>query len=155
MARCDVVHEVVLQTAQRVMTLDVTHLMRLDSERVSLPDNGPGEFSFRFMAAKGRTTLLRVSRTVLSLEFADRIESGVDYCFAALSGDRLAAYAWYALGSIEAEHNRGGTVSSGVAMSFPDNMAFMYKGFTHPDFRGQGSTVTSTQEHARHCDHVA
>ena len=131
-----VVHEVAYKLAQRVMTLDVTHLMRLSSERVSLPDDDPGEFTFQFLTAED-VRRFSGANNGLSAELAGRIELGRDFCFAALSKDRLAAYAWYALGSIEAEHNRGGKSASGVAMSFPDDMAFMYKGFTHPDFRGR------------------
>ena len=131
-----VVHEVAYKLARRVMTLDVTHLMRLSSERVSLPGDESGEFTFQFMTAEDVRRFSGANG--LSVELASRIKWGRDFCFAALSKDRVAAYAWYALGSIEAEHNRGGTVSSGVAMSFPGDMAFMYKGFTHPDFRGRG-----------------
>ncbi len=60
----------------------------------------------------------------------DRAAGGLDLCFAALSDGRLAAYGWYALDAIEGEHNFG------IAMSYPSTVAYMYKGFTHPDFRG-------------------
>ena len=62
---------------------------------------------------------------------AQRIEGGSDLCFAVLSEGRLATYGWYALNAIEAEH------AMGVAMSFPPDVAYMYKGFTHPNFRGR------------------
>jgi ribosomal protein S18 acetylase RimI-like enzyme len=63
--------------------------------------------------------------------FAARVEGGLDLCFAAIHGDRLANYAWYALHSIEAEH------AAGAALGLPGDMAYLYKAFTHPDFRGQ------------------
>jgi hypothetical protein len=75
---------------------------------------------------------------ILEPAHADRIAGGRDSCFAAIEEDRLAAYAWFARGSIEAENNRGGQENSGVAVSFPDHVAFMYKGFTLPDYRGLG-----------------
>jgi hypothetical protein len=68
---------------------------------------------------------------------AERIAQGNDFCFAAMHGERLASYAWFALDSIEAEHNRGAQPKSGVAVSFPTSVAFLYKGFTHPDYRGR------------------
>ena len=63
---------------------------------------------------------------------------GANFCFAALHGADLAAYAWFALGSIEASNNRGRTERSGVALSFPNDVAFLYKGMTLPDYRGLG-----------------
>ncbi len=62
---------------------------------------------------------------------ADRIDAGHDWCFASLAGDRLVNYSWYALGSIESLHCH-------VSLSFPADAVYMYKVFTHPDFRGAG-----------------
>jgi hypothetical protein len=120
-----------------VMTLDVTHLMRLDRESPLLPDSEPAGFAFRFLAPDEVRNFAE-PQNELTTKFANRVENGRDFCFAALSGDRLAGYAWYAIGSIKAEHNRGKNLNSGVAMSLPDGMAFMYKGFVHPKFRGAG-----------------
>ena len=61
---------------------------------------------------------------------AERVRSGREVCYAALGGDRLAAFGFYALHYIEPQH------ASGVAMSFPPDVAFMTFGLTHPDFRG-------------------
>ena len=127
----------IYKAIQRLMTLDVTHLMRLDLEHTVLPSAAPSNFVFRFLTADDIRHFAEMQNE-LSAEFADRVESGRDFCFAALSKGQLAGYAWYAIGSIEAEHNRGGSLDSGVAMSFPDHMAFMYKGFVHPEFRGKG-----------------
>ncbi len=121
---------------QRIATLDVTHLMRLDLETASPPPEPPG-FTFRFVTAKEITSFTS-SENDLPPELAARVDLGFDFCFAALADDQLASYAWFALGSIEAEHNRGEKLNSGVAMSFPEELAFMYKGFTYPEFRGKG-----------------
>ncbi len=67
----------------------------------------------------------------LGSDMAERLRGGKDFCFAALYENRLAAYGWYSLEDIEAEHNFG------IAMKFPVTSAYMYKGFTHVDFRGQ------------------
>lgn len=130
-------HELIYKLAQRVMTLDITHLMRLDLEHVCLRTDEPPDIEFRFLTSDEVARFAKPENDITP-DLTDRVELGRDFCFAALANGRLAAYAWYALGSIEAEQNRGDTVSTGVAMSFPDNMAFMYKGFTHPDFRGKG-----------------
>jgi L-amino acid N-acyltransferase YncA len=64
-------------------------------------------------------------------DMAGRAAAGHDLCYAVLEGRRLAAYGWYALNCIEAEHNLG------VAMSYPADVAYMYKGYTHVDYRGR------------------
>ena len=123
--------------AQHVMRCDVTHLMRINCDRVRMPEHKETKFSFRFLTADEILEFSRDPSNDLDPSLCNRVRSGRDYCFAALCGTRLAAYAWYALGSIEAEHNRGTDPACGVAVSYPSDMAFMYKGFTHPEFRGQ------------------
>lgn len=131
------VHEVAYKIAKKIMVLDVTHIMRLSCDGVRLSGADPAGFSFRLLRSD-EVRILAKPENGLTLELADRIDSGSDFCMAALSDDRLAAYGWYALKSIEAAHNRGGALATGVALSFPDEMAFMYKGFTLPEFRGKG-----------------
>ena len=130
-------HEIIYKLVQRAMICDITHLMCLDLEHVSLPDKEPENLCFRFITSD-EVRRFAGGENDMTPDLAARVELGRDFCFAALAGEHLAAYAWYALGSIEAELNRGDTMASGVAMSFPDNVAFMYKGFTHPNFRGKG-----------------
>ena len=135
---CHSLLRLLYQVCQRLMTLDVTHLMRLDHDKVQLPLSEVPDCSFRFLTAADVNRLSQEPSNELSEEFAQRIALRGDRCFAALAGDQLAAYAWYAHGSVEPEHNRGATLNSGVGLSFPSEMAFMYKGFTHPEFRGRG-----------------
>jgi ribosomal protein S18 acetylase RimI-like enzyme len=63
-------------------------------------------------------------------EFVDRARGGLDLCFAALRGERLASYCWVATGSVERAH------AAGVDLGLPTDTAYLYKGVTHPDFRG-------------------
>jgi RimJ/RimL family protein N-acetyltransferase len=53
-----------------------------------------------------------------------------DECFAIVDGDRLAAYGWY---------SRAGTahLSDTLRLHFDRDWAYMYRGFTHPAYRGQ------------------
>lgn len=115
---------------KRLFSASVTNVVRLDAKDLDKLQSPP-EFSFRFLSADEVRKFSLDPQNELGPEFVARAEAGRDFCFAVLAGERLANYGWYALGSIEAEH--GG----GLAMSFPPNMAYMYKGFTHADFRGQ------------------
>ena len=44
----------------------------------------------------------------------------------------MAAYGWYALGSVDARH------CGGVGVGLPAGQAYFYNGFTRPEFRGRG-----------------
>jgi GNAT superfamily N-acetyltransferase len=67
----------------------------------------------------------------LDASMAERLDDGRNYCLAAFEGPRLANYSWYALDSIEPEH------SFGAGIRYPANTLYLYKAFTHGDFRGR------------------
>jgi hypothetical protein len=67
----------------------------------------------------------------LERELADRLNNPRHSCFAAFDLQRLVAYSWFSLGSIEPEH------SLGVGMSLPADVAYTYKAFTHAEYRGR------------------
>jgi hypothetical protein len=110
----------------RFVNLSVINVVWLDRGDLRLPPPTDARFELRFLTVDE----VRHFAAEIGEEFAERAAGGRDLCFAALAGERLAAYGWYALESIEARH------ASGVAMSYPMNVAYMYNGFTHPDFRG-------------------
>ena len=122
---------IVDRLGRKLLNSSVTKVVCLEAKNLGDNLKPDPEFTFRFLSADEVRAFAADPRNDLEPAFVARAEAGHDLCFAAICGDRLAAYGWYALGSIEAEH--GG----GLAMSFPASMAYMYKGFTHPDFRGK------------------
>jgi hypothetical protein len=114
----------------KTLGLQVVEVVWLAPEELKLALDVPPPFEFRFLTAEEVAHFAQDPANDLDADMIGRANGGRDLCFAALSGDRLAAYGWYALGSIEGEHNFG------VSMSYPAQVAYMYKGFTHPDFRG-------------------
>lgn len=122
----------------RVMHLDVTHLLMLRRETL-FPIQPPRvNATFQFLSADDVRRFAQQPVNELDCELAERILRPTDYCIGATVNGELAAYSWYALGSIEAEFNRGASVSTGTSISFPSDMAFMYKGFVAPRYRGCG-----------------
>lgn len=89
------------------------------------------DFTFGFLTAERIAFFAQDPAYYLDEKLAARILDGRDFCFAALKGDRLAAFVWFALECIEPEH------ADGVAISYPSDVAFVYFAFTHPDFRGR------------------
>jgi len=132
------------QLAQCCMTLDVSRLVWLDGSKARFkePTDDPC-LTFRFLTPEDVREFSADPTNLLDEAFADRLETGQHFCFAAISAKqtgerRLAAYAWFAPHRVDAECNQGKHKNTGVDFSYPNHVVFMYKGFTHPEFRGRG-----------------
>ena len=123
-----VIREFADRVGKAACGLKVVELITLDPQSDEIKSDPA--FEFRFLSADEVESFCDDPVNDLSLQMADRIRHGQDHCFAALQDNRLAAYGWYATGCIEGEHNHD------TPMSYPPTMAYMYKGFTHPEFRG-------------------
>jgi ribosomal protein S18 acetylase RimI-like enzyme len=125
------VHWVADRLARRLLGASMVRVVWLEADW--LPDwiRPDPSLDFRFLEPDEVRYFAGDPVYELEAAMAEQIEAGSDLCFGALAGGRLAAYGWYALGGIEAEH------ACGVAMSFPPDVAYMYKGLTHADFRGR------------------
>jgi hypothetical protein len=114
------------------MHASLVNLIWLNLADLRLTYRPASPFVFRFLTADEIRRYAADPASGLLPDFvAERLATGRDRCFAALAGDRLAAYGWTALESIEARH------ASGVGLSYPGNVAYHYSSFTCPDFRGQ------------------
>lgn len=116
---------------RRLLRSEIDHVVWLDVDEVTLSLDLDPEFEARFLTADEIREFGQDPENLLDEELISRGSSPLDFCFAVLSGSRLAAYGWYAVRCIESHH------CAGTALSYPDNVAYMYTGFTHPDFRGK------------------
>ena len=66
----------------------------------------------------------------LSGSFLDQALAKGDECYGFLDGEALAAYGWYSNKPTETEW-------PGLVLTFNDQYIYMYKGFTHVNYRGQ------------------
>jgi hypothetical protein len=117
-----VLHKVFRASVHTVVWLDLESLAEM-----APPDP---QFTFRFLTADEVAIYAEDPTYYIDLTLADAVRSGREVCFAALAGDRLAAFGCYTLKSVKPEQ------AAGAAMSFPPDVAYMSYGFTHPDFRG-------------------
>jgi L-amino acid N-acyltransferase YncA len=118
--------------AQKLLRLEVNEMLWLEAAALPSAIEANSDFDFRFLTADELAHFASDPANEFDTAFANRASSGHDLCFAAIAKHgQLACYSWYALGSIEAEHHLG------VAMSLPGDVVYMYKAFTHPDFRGR------------------
>lgn len=65
----------------------------------------------------------------LSQEFLGPTLAKGDECFGILDGKNLASYGWYS--------NKATDALDGLMVHFDNKHIYMYKGFTHPKYRGQ------------------
>jgi hypothetical protein len=114
----------------KVFRTSIHTVVWLDLEPVAKMACSDPQFTFRFLTADEVATYAKDPIYYFDPALADRVRSGHEVCFAALAGDRLAAFGCYTLGFVKPEK------CAGAAMSFPGDVAYMSFGFTHPDFRG-------------------
>ena len=58
-------------------------------------------------------------------------------CFAVMDGERLAGFAWIALGDVPAEMNHDGHPDTQLPLFLPDNTGFVFHVFILPSYRGR------------------
>ncbi len=119
--------DVVLHKLFRTYVHTVVWLELEPVAKMACPD---ARFSFRFISADEIEAFAQDPSYFIDSSLADGVREGREVCFAALEGDRLAAFGCYTLGYVPPEQ------AAGAAMSFPGDVAYMSYGFTHPDFRG-------------------
>lgn len=114
--------------AHRLFGLAITRVFRLAAPAPMPSEAAP--FTFRPATAEEIRQWASDPINELPASMADRLAAGRDICLAAFHEGRLAAYAWFALQSIEAEH------AIGVGLHFPPTTAYFYKALTRPEYRG-------------------
>jgi len=117
-----VLHKAFRASVHTVVWLDIKSLAEM-----APPDP---QFTFRFLTPDEVATYAKDPNYYINAALADGVRARRELCFAALAGDRLAAFGCYTLESVKPEQ------AAGAAMSFPADVAYMSYGFTHPDFRG-------------------
>jgi len=117
-----VLHKIFRTSIHTVVWLEVKSLAAM-----APPDP---QFTFRFLTADEVATFAEDPNYFIDPALVEGVRAGRELCFAALAGDRLAAFGCYALENVPPEQ------AAGAAMSLPADTAYMSYGFTHPDFRG-------------------
>ena len=114
-----------LKAARRERRVEAVRL-----ELTATSAESPDGFTARFLTPGEVAAFAADPANDLDPDAAARARRG-DRCFGVLDGDALAASGWYALEVAEPRH------CFGFGMRLPADAAYMYKGFTHPDYRGR------------------
>lgn len=121
---------------RRIGTADISCVFGVELVQLRptlLPPNS--EFS---KLSESRIRALIVSHPELFNE--DQLKEVVEgrtHCFSMHTGNKLAAYAWVAIGDVPAELNHNGDLRAGLPIEMPDDTAFIHNVFVMPEFRGR------------------
>ncbi len=110
--------------------LCVEYLVQLPVDQITDVGPLPEGFTGRWLTPEEVGTFSQDASNDLPPEFAERTTEE-NRCFGILHEGRLASYGWYALSHVRAED------FFQTGMELPPGLSYMYKGFTHPDFRGR------------------
>jgi hypothetical protein len=90
---------------------------------------GRAEHHHRFLSAAELEDLSRDPASELPAGFVAQALARGDRCFAILDGAVVASYGWYS--------RQETAVTDELSLRFSPQWAYMYKGFTRPEYRGQ------------------
>lgn len=117
-----------LLACKRTMNLTVLKCVKLpDVSEESLKTNP--RYQCRFLEESELLRFAEDPSLELNPAFIRSATVKGDRCYGILDGEVLASYGWYSTGVTE--------VFPGRSVSFNPNHVYMYKGFTHPQYRGQ------------------
>ena len=87
------------------------------------------KYEHRFLNEEELKKYSKNSETQISEKFLNKALPKGDRCFAILDGDFLASYGWYS--------TKPTAISDELDLYFDPQWVYMYKGYTHPNYRGQ------------------
>jgi hypothetical protein len=122
------IHDLQQRAVNRVVPFQI-----LKGMTAVLPDINPGLFETGGFVARFATKGELLDKATPEYEMTrEMIEAALhkgDQCFAIFDGDRLASFGWYS--------NQPTNISEELVLHFDPAWVYMYKGFTHPDYRGK------------------
>lgn len=90
---------------------------------------GVDGYIFEFLDTERLLTLSENREYQMERDFLDEAIGKGDECFAIFDGHRLASYGWYS--------TKPTKVNKDLELHFDERYVYMYKGFTHSNYRGQ------------------
>ncbi len=90
---------------------------------------GNPKYIHKFLSSEEVKKYSEYPETKLSKNFLDRALTNGDRCFAILDGKFLSSYGWYS--------TKPTPINPELKLHFDPSWVYMYKGYTHPRYRGQ------------------
>ena len=111
----------------------VTYFTVLNCMTIGVVDphylKGNNRYSYMFLTPDMLFKFAKNQDYDLPEEFLQQALKKGDECYAILDGDTLASYGWYS--------NKPTNISDAIRFHFDNRYIYMYKGYTHKNYRGQ------------------
>jgi ribosomal protein S18 acetylase RimI-like enzyme len=117
-----------MRTINRVVLFEVLRAVHIGSVDPAFLRRHPG-YHYGFLERGALLHRASHAEYDMSPEFVERALEKGDECFGILDGATLASYGWYA--------KTPTAISDDLWLHFDRRYVYMYKGFTHPRYRGQ------------------
>jgi hypothetical protein len=124
----DIIYDLIYKSVNRLTLLMVLKCVAIDSVDPKYLHGGDG-YICEFLDPERLLTLSENREYQMERDFLDEAIAKGDECFAIFDGHRLASYGWYSTKSTKVNEN--------LELHFDERHVYMYKGFTHPNYRGQ------------------
>jgi hypothetical protein len=121
-------YDLVYKSVNRLTLLMVMKCLTIDTvDRGFLQQDE--KYTCKFLDAEQLRTLQKSGEYEMKKDFLEDAIGKGDECLAILDGDRLASYGWYS--------TKPTKVNQDLEIDFDERYVYMYKGFTHPSYRGE------------------
>jgi hypothetical protein len=117
-----------LTAAKRVGKLTILQCVTLPTAKPEMLQTNPA-YKCGFLSLEQLEAFAANAENDLDPLFVRETIAKGDRCFGILDGDTLAAYGWYS--------TKTTTLDQHLTLNFDEHYVYMYKGFTHPNYRGQ------------------
>ena len=122
------IYDLGLRAINRVVFLKIFKAMRLDIVNPEYLEASQ-QLAWQFFSKSQLQALAENPAHDITPEFLrEALEKG-DECYGALDGQVLASYGWYS--------DKPTATSDDLTVYYSPEYIYMYKGFTHPDYRGK------------------
>ncbi|MCE5267156.1 MAG: hypothetical protein LLG00_04665 [Planctomycetaceae bacterium] len=125
------INRLAYRAAQRLLTLEIANIVAIDLSAISDRPLESSRFEFRFLSANEIRLAAADPASDLDGVVPESVEVDGNWCLAALDDGKVVNYTWYAAGHSQPQH------SFGVGLALPTDTAYLYKGFTRPEYRGR------------------
>src|SRR5271166_3590360 len=124
-----VAEDVALRSINRVIFLKVFQCMKLHVPNLTFLA-APEDYRGAVLTSAQLSHHAKLPEYELTTTFVNQACAKGDQCYGMFRGETLAAYQWYSSKPTDSGwHN--------LIVSFSDQYIYMYKAFTHPDYRGK------------------
>jgi hypothetical protein len=122
------IYDLSFRTINRCVYFKVLRAMKIESVHADYLDSD-SQFRWQFFDEKQLCEFSETPEYYITEDNLRAFREKGDQCYGAMDGDRLTCYGWYS--------NKPTEAVDGLTLHFNSDYVYMYRGYTHPDYRGK------------------